>query len=197
VNYHNINQNTSEWLELRRGKFTASMFKDLFMKESTAGYRNTLYKVVFERLTNEVPDSVTSNWMERGHELEIIARQVYELETFNKVRNGGFWEYSEWVGCSPDGLIGDNGLVEIKCPKYSTIIEYMLSGKLPTIYEWQVHGQMFVTGRKWCDFMAYHPNLKPLIIRIIRDEEKIKQLKDKLEESILKVKNKIKKLEVK
>lgn len=186
MKFHNIDQNTDRWMDLRRGKFTASSFKDLFMNEITSTYENILYKVVFERLTGESPEYFKSYWMERGHDLEPEARQVYELETFNKVRPGGFWEYSEWVGCSPDGLIGENGLLEIKCPKYNTIIRYMVSQKLPHIYEMQVQGQLFITDRKWCDFMAYHPHLKPLIIKVYRDERKIHELKERLHNIIKK-----------
>ena len=113
--------------------------------------------------------------------------------TFNKVRNGGFVELNEWVGGSPDGFLNP-GLVEIKCPKYSTMIDYLISKQLPKIYEKQVQGQLYVTGAKWCDFMCYHPKLKPLIIRIERDESIISEIKEKLEESIEKAKAIIKQL---
>ncbi len=117
--------------------------------------------------------------------------EKYELLTFNKVSNGGFVELNEWVGGSPDGFIKP-GLVECKCPKYSTQIDYLVEKKLPKIYEKQVQGQLYVTGAKWCDFMCYHPKLKPLIIRIERDEEMIKEIADKLTESIEKTKQLIK-----
>lgn len=194
MKFHNIEQNTAEWYELRKGKFTASCFKDLFSKETTATYRNALYKVVFERITGDTPEYYEGYWMNRGTELEPFARQAYEMETFNKVHNGGFFELNEWIGCSPDGLIGDEGLLEAKCPKYSTIIEYMLSGELPSIYFWQVQGQLYVTGRKWCDFIAYHPNLKPIIIRVERDEVNIQKLEECLNLSISKAKKIIQKL---
>jgi putative phage-type endonuclease len=192
--YHNVEQNTPEWFELRKGKFTASVFSDLFMKETTAGYQNAIYKVVYEILTGEEPELFSNDWMERGSQLEQEARQVYELETFNKVHDAGFIELNEFIGCSPDGLIGNNGLVEIKCPKYSTMINYLLDKELPKIYHWQVHGQIFVSGREFCDFFAYHPKLNPVIIKVNRDEEIIKQLEDKLNESIEKVKQIIKRL---
>jgi len=191
MKFWDIEQNTESWLNLRKKKFTASNFKDLFMSENTAGYKNTIYKVVFERLTDETPENFTNEWMDRGRELESEARESYELSTFNKVSNGGFCELNEWVGCSPDGFVND-GLVEIKCPKYSTLIDYLVSKTLPKIYEKQIQGQLYVTGAKWCDFMCYHPKLKPLIIRVERDEEIIKEIADKLTESIEKAKQLIK-----
>jgi putative phage-type endonuclease len=182
--FHNIEQNSPEWFELRKGKFTASTFKDLFMKETTQGFQDALYKVAYERLTNESPESFSNEWMQRGSELEPEAREWYELETYNKVHNGGFFEYSEWIGASPDGLIGDDGLIELKCPKYSTMIGYLIYNGLPKAYEWQVHGQLWVADRQWCDFVAYHPKLQPLIIRVERSKERDIELLSKLADAI-------------
>ena len=192
--FHNISQNTDEWLELRRGKFTASIFNDLFMKETTATYQNALYKVAYERMTNDVPESYTNYDMQRGHDLQPEAQAMYELETFNKVHNGGFFTHSDFVGASPDGLIGEDGLIEIKCPKYNTMIGYLLNKKVPIEYMRQIQGQLLVTERKWCDFVAYHPKLRPLIIRVERDEEMISEIKEKLNEAIVKAKSIIIKL---
>ena len=177
--FHNISQNTDEWLELRRGKFTASIFNDLFMKETTATYQNALYKVAYERMTNDVPESYTNYDMQRGHDLQPEAQAMYELETFNKVHNGGFFTHSDFVGASPDGLIGEDGLIEIKCPKYNTMIGYLLNSyrkKVPLEYMRQIQGQLYITNRKWCDFASYHPKLRPLIIRVERDEEMISEI---------------------
>ncbi len=185
--FHDIQQNSPEWDALRLGKFTASTFKDLFMKETTQGHQDAIHKVVYERLTGESPESYQSDYMKRGHEIEPLAREYYELTTFSKVHNGGFFELDEWVGASPDGLVDDDGQLEIKCPKYTTLINYLLENKLPNIYDWQVQGQLYVTGRQWCDFVAYHPKLKPLILRVERDEAKIKLLQEKLTESITRV----------
>jgi putative phage-type endonuclease len=192
--HYKVEQNTEEWLELRRGKFTASTFKNLFSSETTATYKNTIYQVVFERLTGESPESFTNDYMERGHELEPFARQAYELASFNDVEDAGFFELNEFIGASPDGLVGSNGLIEIKSPAYNTMIEYLLKGELPSQYKWQVHGQLYVTEREWCDFMAYHPSLKNLIIRIHRHEPTIKELENKLKESIDKAETMIHKL---
>jgi putative phage-type endonuclease len=185
--HHKVQQNTEEWMELRRGKFTASTFKDLFAKETTAAYQKAIYRVAFEIATGEQPESFSNEYMERGHELEPAAIECYRMETFNDVEPGGFFEFNEYIGASPDGLIGSDGILEVKCPAYNTMIEYIIKQKLPSQYKWQVHGQLFVTGRKWCDFIAYHPKLKPVIIRIERDDDLMNELDQKLNESIEKV----------
>ena len=192
MKHHKIEQNTEDWMNLRMGKFTASSFKDLFMKETTVGYQNAINKVVFERLTGEQPESFSNEWMERGHELEPLAVDAYEMQTFNDVEGGGFFETSDFIGASPDGLIGEDGLLEIKCPSYSVMISYLLTGKLPNIYKWQVYGQLFVSERKWCDFVAFHPNLPLFVLRIERDEKLISELKETLSNSVEKAKERIK-----
>ena len=187
--YHNVVQNSDEWLQLRKGKFTASSFNNLFASKTTATYKNTIYKAVFERLTGESPESFKSAYMERGHELEPHARIAYGEETLNKVKNGGFFTLDDWTGASPDGLIEEDGLLEIKSPAYNTMIEYLLDGKLPRIYKWQVHGQLLVANKQWCDFMAYHPHLEHVIVRVKRDEEIEQELKTKLQEAVNKATN--------
>lgn len=195
--YHNIAQNTDEWLALKRGKFSASIFKDLFSKETTQAYQDAIYKVAFERITGTTPETYSNSWMERGHLLEPEARELYELETYNKVHNGGFFELNEWIGVSPDGLIDSDGLIEIKSVKYSTQMRYLLENKLPSEYKWQVHGQLWVTDRKWNDFVSYCPGLPLFILRIEKDLELEKQLEVQVSEAIKKAKEIIKILEAK
>lgn len=193
--FHNITQNSPEWDSLKLGRFTTSKFKGLFSKKSTQSYEKTIYQVVFERLTGEAPKSFSNQITERGHELEPEARKVYERMNFVKVQNGGFWTLGDWVGSSPDGLVENEGLLEIKSPLFNTLIKYLTRQKLPAEYYWQVHGQMYVTGRQWVDFFAYHPKLKPFIIRIYRDEQVMEQIEDKLLEGINKAKETLELLE--
>lgn len=188
MKFYDIEQGSIEWLALRLGKFTSSNFGKLFMGKSTDGYKKNIYKAVFERLTNERPESFRNEWMDRGNELEPEALKSYEMLTFNKVRNGGFFEFDEWTGASPDGLIGKDGLVQVKCLKYNTMIEYLQGKNLPKDYHYQCHGEMMATGRKWNDFYAYHPKLKPVIIRIERDEAVINEIQIELEIAIKKAK---------
>ena len=188
--FHNIDQNSEEWDVLRLGKFTASIHSDLFMAKTTAGYRNAIIKVAFERVTGESEERFTNKWMERGHEKEPFARENYELLTFNTLENGGFYEYNEWVGASPDAKItGQNGGCEFKCPSFQVYNEYLETGKLPKNYFWQVHGQLLCTGWDFIDYMPYSsPKLKQILIRVVRDESVLNQLKEQLSASIEEVK---------
>ena len=184
MKYYDIEQNTEEWLSLRLGKFTASTFSDLFMKKETAGYRKAIRKVAFEKLTGESPESFRNEWMDRGHELEPMAKEAYELLTFNTVQNGGFFELDEWTGASPDGLIGEDGILEIKSPAYSTMIDCILTNRLPSEYVYQGQGQLFVTGRQWCDFVSYHQKLPLVLIRVDPDPVIHEQLRIALDTAI-------------
>ena len=192
--HENLIQGTPEWLQVKAGKFSCSTFSDLFAKETTQAYQGAINDVVYGKLTGEPVESFSNDIMKRGNEMEPFAREAYEIETFNKVNQVGFIELNEWVGYSPDGLIGDDGLLEIKCPKHSTLIEYHLSQKIPTKYYWQMLGGMYVTGRLWCDYYVYHPKLKPLLIRLERNEADIKLLEQKLNEVIEIAKQRIEKL---
>ena len=178
---YDVIQGGDDWRAVKLGKFTSSKFINLFSKEATIAYQGLINKVVYERMVGESPKLYSGEYMEDGSELEPQARQAYELETFNKVKEVGFIEISEWVGCSPDGLIGKDGLVEIKCPKWSTLIDYHLSGKIPSNYMYQMQGQLYVSGRQWCDFYVWHPKFKPLLKRVERAENIITVIKEKLE----------------
>ena len=191
---YNIEQRSTEWHLARMGKFTASTFYKLFSKKDSAGYNELINTVVFERLTNEAPESFTNEWMQRGIELEDEARIDYEVRTANIVTEVGFMSLDSWTGVSPDGLVNDVGMVEIKCPKFSTLIDYHLKDKIPNNYYWQMQGQMWVAGREWNDFFAYHPKLKPFIKRVERNDSDIEKLKSEVEIAIEEVKQRIKKL---
>jgi len=182
---NNLEQGTQEWLDARKGIPTASRFKDIVTPakgELSKSHKTYMYELIAERLGAD-NEFYTNEHMERGTELESQARAIYGLIHGVSVEEVGMIKNdAESVGISPDGLIGDNGGLEIKCPKASTHIKYMLDGVLPTIYKPQVQGSLWVSGREWWDFMSFHPQLDPFIIRIYRDEEYIK----KMEEHILK-----------
>lgn len=186
--FHNVEQNSPEWDALRIGRFTASNFGDLFMGEKTKGYKDLIYRVAFERLTGEKADTgFTNKWTDRGHELEAEAKGWYELETYNKVHNGGFFEYNDWIGASPDGFVGNDIVFEGKAPKFNTQIGYLLYKGLPDIYYYQVHGQMLVTNRQLCHFVSYHPKFKNLFLEIKRDKEIDELILEKLSKAIKEV----------
>lgn len=188
--HHEIDQNSEEWLALRLGKFTASYFSDLFMKKETAGYRNAIIKVAFERVTGESEEGYSNKWMQRGHEKEPFAVENYELFSFNTTEPAGFYEYDEWTGASPDRkIVGQNGGIEIKCPSFQIYNEYLETNKLPKNYYWQVHGQLLCTGWDFIDYMPFSsPKLKQILIRVDRNEGILDQLKTQLAISIEEVK---------
>jgi len=185
--YHEVEQGTEAWLALRRGKFSASTFKNLFMGKTTQGYNDEIMRVVYEKLTGESPESFVNDYMRRGTELEPFAREKYMMETFNDVKLSGFYELNEWVGCSLDGEIGSDKTIEIKCPKHTTMINYLLKPEsLYNDYKYQVQGQLWITGRTACDMIAYHPKLKLLIHPVKRDDKLIGEIERKVNIAILK-----------
>lgn len=177
-----IEQGSQEWLALRAGKVTASRVSDVMSAITTAGYKNYLADLVVERLTGNKTESFTNAAMQWGVEQEPIARAEYEVKTGRFVDQIAFCEHKtiDMFGCSPDGLVGDDGLIEIKCPNTATHIDYVMADKVPTKYIPQIQCQLAVTGRKWCDFVSFDPRLPDglqiLIVRLERDDEYIEKL---------------------
>jgi hypothetical protein len=163
------------------------------MGKSTKGYQDLINTIVYERLTADIPESYQSEWMQRGNELEPEAIKRYELETFNKVNKVGFVEYDEWIGCSPDGLIGEEGTVQAKCLKHNTAIYYHLNPKKAVDdYLYQVQGEIGFSGRRWNDLIIYHPKLPAQIIRVERDEAIIQSIHKEILIAVELVKERIK-----
>lgn len=177
-----IEQGSQEWLALRAGKVTASKVSDVMSAITTAGYRNYLADLVVERLTGNKTESFTNAAMQWGVDQEPLARAEYEVKTGNFVDQIAFVDHPTIVnfGCSPDGLVGDDGLIEIKCPNTATHIDYVMQDKVPTKYIPQIQCQLAVTGRKWCDFVSFDPRLPDglqiLIVRLERDDKYIEKL---------------------
>ncbi len=141
-------------------------------------------KVAGERLSGIKEESYSNANMEAGLELEASARAYYEKVNNCIVEQVGFIKKDDWIGSSPDGLVGDDGQIEIKCVIPSTQIATILKGSMPTEHIKQVQGQLFVSGRKWCDFVSYCPLLIPrpfFSVRIYRDEEYLHNLAVELE----------------
>lgn len=192
---HNCEQRTELWYQLKTGRFSASTFSKLMGKKTNKGYTDEIYRIACEKITGERVEGYQNDAMRRGIELEPEARLWYETEKNVFVKEVGFIEVDEWVGVSPDGLIGIDGMLEIKCPLQHTHLEYLLEEKLPSVYKYQVQGQLWVAQREWCDFVSYHPKMKKLIIRVERDESIINELKSSVLEAIDEVQQIIKKLE--
>jgi len=197
MKFYPCDQNSDEWFSLRLGRFTASTFGDLFMKPDTKTYQNAIIKVAYEKVTGESEESYSNKWMQRGHEREPLAREAYELLTFSTVEPGGFYEYNEFIGASPDGKIqGENGGCEFKCPSFQIYHEYLETGKLPKSYYWQIHGQLLCTGWDFIDYMPFSSlKLKLITLRVYRDDKVLDQLKSKLTGCIEEVKCLIKKIQ--
>jgi putative phage-type endonuclease len=184
-----IEQGSQEWLQLRLGVATASNFDKII---TSAGVESkTLKEYAFElasdSLLTEPEASFQSEAMIRGNQLEEEARSYYSFVTDNKVEEVTFIKKGN-IGYSPDGLISDNGLVEIKCPLKKNHLKYLIDNKLPTKYKAQVQGGLYISQREYCDFVSYHPLFKDekkmLVIRVERDEEFIKKLSDLLIKTI-------------
>lgn len=182
-----IEQGSAEWYAQRLGKLTASRMADVLATVKSGGAAasrtNYLAQLVCERLTGKVADAYESPEMRRGKELEPFARAAYESKSIYFVVPAEFVTHPELIdlGASPDGLVDDDGLVEIKCLNAANHIEVLRSG-VPSKYRAQIQTQLLVTGRKWCDFCAFHPDfpeiMQTAIYRVPVDVEYQKVLLD-------------------
>lgn len=193
----NIDQQSEAWHEARCGRVTGTRFKNLVSKDTTDSYKDLVTNIACEIITNKQEEIYLNADMERGIEREPVARKEYEVLFDTEVKTIGFMipdedhKYHEWIGISPDGLLSDNGLLEIKCPKMKTHFEYIERNELPSEYRYQVQGQLFVSGLAYCDFMSFFPNMKPFIIRVYPDLEMFKVFETRLDVLIEQVKNKL------
>lgn len=173
--YNDLVQGSDEWLKVRLGRFGGTDAQAV--ATNGKGLETLCYQKVGEIITSRPSSSYTNPDMERGNLLENTARSAYEIQTGNQVVQVGYIELNERVGVSPDGLINDDGLVEIKCPTDANFVRFMIEKKPDTKYIWQMHHQMYVTNRKWCDFVVFNDNLDKIeIVRIERDEAKIDKI---------------------
>lgn len=188
-------QGSEEWHEAKLGIVSTSNFDKVFNKGSGRGL--FMRKLAAEKLTGNSQIGYTNENMENGQELEEYAREHYQITQDCSVEKVGFIKRNDWVGSSPDSLVDDNGLLEIKCPIPSTHIENILKAKMPTCYIPQIQGQLWVTERKWCDWISYCPTVKnrPFFsIRILRDEKYINVLEIAVEQFVTELKEMIKKI---
>lgn len=174
VKTYNMEQGTKEWFDIRKLHFTASNANTILA--CGKGLETLIETLLIEHYSSNNYEEFSSRYqnkqMVRGKEFEDKARTIYELETGYKIEQVGFIELDENIGCSPDGLIGDDGLIEIKNHNDKKFFELITTGKIEKKYLDQMQMQMFVTGRKWCDYFGFNPNWeKPFFIkRIYRDE---------------------------
>lgn len=172
-------QGSEFWMETRKGKVTASMFAAATAKGEGKTKFSYMCKLLSERLTGELTESYTNKVMEWGNDNEAAARSMYAFETGLEITQVGFVKYNDNIGCSPDSLVSDDGLIQIKCPDSHTHIGYLLRKTAPATYMKQIQGEMWVTGRSWSDFVSFDPRnpYKDIfIVRVHRDEEFIRKL---------------------
>jgi len=184
-----MDQGTEEWFTIRIGKVTASRVADVIAKTKT-GYSatrdNYMAQLVCERLTGQKGESFSNAAMQHGTDTEPLARAAYEAFQDILVDEVGFVPHPSIImaGASPDGLVGDDGLLEIKCPNTATHIETLLSQSVPGKYNTQMQFQMACTGRQWCDFVSFDnrlpEELQLFVKRVPRDNEFIKQMEDEV-----------------
>jgi len=179
----NIEQGSLEWFKLKAGKPSASSFDKIVTTkgEPSKSRKSYLYKLAGEKVTGFRSEGFQSDAMLHGIETEQEAVNMYELQTGVECEKVGvvYKDEERKFLCSPDRIVGD-GILEVKCPQIATHVEYLLGNKLPTKYFQQVQGQLFITGAEWCDFMSYYQGLKPLIVRVTRDETFISALNSEL-----------------
>lgn len=185
-----IEQGTPEWLALRAGKVTASKVADILAKTKTgvsASRGNYLIELALQRATGVIEPSFTNEAMQWGIDNEAQARVAYEVQSGNFVDQVPFIEHPtiDWFGCSPDGLVGNVGLCEIKCPNSSTHWSYLKAKAPPTKYFIQMQAQMSCTQTEWCDFVSFDPRMPErsqlLIVRVERDEPFIMAMEEAVE----------------
>lgn len=167
-----------DWLALRAGKFTGSDFHQylgIVKKELSDTAESNLYKKVLESLGEQF-ESVQSEAMARGNELEPVARAEYMGDTFNDVQEVAFVDFEKLrAGCSPDGVIFGQKkeivkIIEIKCPEIKNYLK-MAKGKIPPLYMTQMQYNMLITGANSCDFIIYHPDMRLVVLEVNADEQ--------------------------
>lgn len=200
-----VEQGSDEWLVMRAGMVTASRVADVVTKLKKGGYsaarQQYLMEVVTGRLTGLNPETYVSQAMEYGIEQEQYARAAYEILKGDFVDAGGFAIHDKikWFGASPDGLVGSDGLIEIKCPNSTTHLGYIMAGVPPADYQPQMLAEMVCTGRKWVDFISFDSRmpkkLQLFVCRFHWDEAKIAEMEHEVEKFLEEVDLTIKRLE--
>ena len=180
---HDAAQGSPEWFLSRLGIPTASRFSELLTSQGkpSASQTGYMYELLAEQMAGTPEESFSNAWMERGNELEPMAREYYEIQTGLTVEQSGFVTTDDRsAGGSPDGLTPTGG-IEIKCPKRANHIAYLLGGKCPAKYTQQVQGLMWIFERDHWDFVSYHPEMPAqLIVRVDRDDKWIGAFVDEL-----------------
>lgn len=188
-----------EWSKEKAGLPSASGFGKILSPTGLPSKQSVAYmrRLAGELILGTKVESYQSSAMERGIFMEAEARMYYEFINGVDVQEVGIVYKDELKdrSCSPDGLVGEDGGLEIKCPELHTHVEYLLSNKVPTTYIPQIQGSLYITGRKWWDFLSYYPRMKPLIIRTFPDEFYQAKLKRELDMFVVNLKDVVRQLQ--
>lgn len=202
ANYIDCVQGSGDWLRIRLGMLTSCRIADAVARRQKgdaelACRRRLRSELVCERLTLRASEHYISKWMEDGIENEPLARAAYEMALGVDVEQIGFVYHPtiKWAGASPDGLVGNDGMSEFKCPKLTTHYEYIDSGKVPKEYVDQIMWQLACCERQWCDFVSYCPTMpkaeRLFIFRIQRVPRRIKEMEEAAEALLAEVEFKV------
>ena len=178
--FDDIDQGTEAWLECRMGIPTASSFKAILAKGEGKTRKSYLHRLAAELVTGVPLENYSNQSMDRGHRLEGEARELYGFITDAEPKQIGFIR-NDRKGCSPDSLISENGLLEIKTQRGDLLIETLLKDELPNCHKAQIQGQIWVAEREWCDLLVYWPGMPPFIKRAYRDAAFIRELSDAID----------------
>jgi len=199
-----MDQRTPEWFAARLGKVTASRISDIIGKTQSgysASRANYMALLICERLTGAAAESYSNAAMQHGTDTEPMALSAYEAAQGVLVQAEGFVTHPsiEQSGASPDALVGDSGLLEIKCPNTATHLDTLLAKKMPSKHRPQVQWQMACTGRHWCDFLSYDPRLperlQMFVVREVYDPVYVAGLETEVVKFLGEMESKIKELE--
>lgn len=175
-----VEQGSPEWFEVRNAIPTGSEFSKIITSTGNASTQADTYmdRILAQIITGKsIQAFERTEYMERGVELEAEAADNYAFLYDVEPQKAGFFVHDDKIaGASPDRLIGDDGLLEIKCPAAHTHVSYLIKNDIDSAYIPQVQGQLWLTERKWCDWFSYHPDMKPVCVRVYRDEEYIAKL---------------------
>jgi putative phage-type endonuclease len=197
---HNMDQRSAEWFAARVGKATASKIADIIAKTKSgvSASRSTYAgQLIAERLSGTPAEGFSNAAMQWGTDQEPAARDAYQMHRLCEVVEIGFADHPTipMSGASPDGLVGDDGLVEIKCPNSATHIDTLLKKAIPSKYVTQMMWQMACTGRAWCDFASFDPRLPEhmqlIVIRLHRDDAMIAEIEAEVAKFLAEIDEKV------
>lgn len=190
VTFHDVEQRSEAWHALRRGRFTASRSSDAMATnrdgKPSASRKNLKLQIVLEILTGRSHErGFTTQAMQDGIDREAEAVMRYEAVTGLIVTPIGFVSHNDYLaGCSPDGFVGEHGLLSVKCPIPATHLDYLRSGIVPSDYRLQILHESWLTGRRWCDFFSYQPDFADLgldskLVRVTVTDAEVKDYERK------------------